>query len=42
VNSEEFARLNNVVMKIMPVGKIFYQFCEQFKARVESVSEEAA
>jgi hypothetical protein len=37
VNSEEFARLNNFFMRFMPMEKMFYQFCEQFKARVESV-----
>jgi hypothetical protein len=31
-----------MVMRIMPVEKIFYQFCEEFKVRVESVKEEAA
>jgi ABC-type polysaccharide/polyol phosphate export permease len=40
VNEEEFLRLSNVVMRIMPVEKMFYQFCEEFKARVESLQEE--
>jgi hypothetical protein len=37
VNSEEFLRLSNVFMRLMPLEKMFYQFAEQFKARVESV-----
>ena len=41
VNSEEFLRLSNVLMRLMPVEKMFCQFSEQFKARVESVKESA-
>lgn len=41
MNSEEFLRLNNVLMRLAPVEKMFYQFCEVFKARVESVKEES-
>jgi hypothetical protein len=37
VNSEEFLRLSNIFMRLMPLEKMFYQFAEQFKARVESV-----
>jgi hypothetical protein len=37
VNSEEFAKLNNVLMRFMPVKKMIYQFGEAFKPRVESV-----
>jgi hypothetical protein len=42
VNSEEFLRLSNVLMRLMPLEKMFYQFAEQFKARVESVKKSAS
>lgn len=35
MNSEEFIRLNNIIMRFMPVEKMFHQFCEQFKDRIE-------
>ena len=41
VNAEEFIRLNNILMRMMPVEKMFREFCEQFKARVESVTGES-
>jgi hypothetical protein len=41
VNSEEFLRLSNVLMRLMPIEKMFYEFAEQFKARVESVKGSA-
>jgi hypothetical protein len=41
VNSEEFLRLSNVLMRLVPIEKMFYQFAEQFKARVESVKGSA-
>jgi hypothetical protein len=37
VNSEEFLRLSNVLMRLMPIEKMFYQL----KARVESVKDSA-
>jgi len=39
VNEEKFTKLSNVLMRIMPIEKMFYQFCKEFKARVESVKE---
>ena len=42
MNEEEFARFNVIFMRLMPAQKIFYQFCEDFKARVESVKKESA
>jgi hypothetical protein len=36
LNSEIFLRANTVLMRLIPPTKMFQDFCERFKARVES------
>jgi hypothetical protein len=42
VNPEEFTKLRNVLMRIIPAEKTFQQFGEQFKARAETMKVLAA
>ncbi len=37
INNEEPFRLNVILMRLVPAEKMFKQFCEEFKTRVEAV-----
>lgn len=39
INSEIFLRANTVLMRLIPPTKMFQDFCEGFKARVESTGK---
>ena len=42
INKENFKRFNLLFMRLMPAEKMFYQFCADFKKKVESVKKGAA
>jgi hypothetical protein len=41
INAEEFIRLNKILIRMIPIEKMFHEFCKQFKARVELLIQES-